>query len=334
MTINNKIIPLALALLADAAHAQTTIESALVRFQGANITDDLFAIAASTSGEFFGEPGLGNITSAQMSGTLIKSSRPNEKKTGQIKSLERRGSIGISQTFDKLTSASVTTGYTSNSHISRWYAFKVGQWWNKATISTEMEYTKTDAHRTIIDHYDTDFARIWTPARVKGDRYTLNVTWLATTHAVLLGSISHTKASDRPNSNAKTLEGRYFIDATLTAIHLKGGFYDDTSQARPTTDYGRISSREWEVQAHQHINDQLIGSLALREHYETETPRADVNPILHKHSRATQLRLRHRFVTGPVTDQVSEIYIFAGQYGSFDQKATINHFGLGGIYVL
>jgi hypothetical protein len=298
------------------------------------MTDDMFAAAASTNAEIIGEPGLGYITGAQMSGTFIKTSALNEKKTQRVTSLERRGSVGLSQTLDKLTSASLTYGYTSTTSLSRWYAVKVGQWWNKATISTDLEYTKTDANRAVVDRQDTDFARVRTPSNIKGDKYTLSLTWLATTHAMVLGSLTTNKASDRPNSNAGKIEGRYFFDATLTAIHIIGGFYDDTAATKLTTTYGRVSSREWETQIHQHLSDQFIATLAIRDHFETETPRADTNPVLHKHSRATQIRLRHRFVTGPVTDQVSEIYVFTGQYGSFDQKQTINHFGLGGIYVL
>ena len=327
-------LPAALAVIAETSNAQTTVESAYVRFKGADMTNDIFAVAASTTSEICGEPGLGNITGVQMSGTFIKSSAPNEKKTAQVTSLDRRGSIGLSQTFDKLTSASATYGYTATSYLSRWYAIKVGQWWNKATISTDLGYTKTDANRAVVDHYDTDFARVNTPSNVKGDKYTLSLTWLATTHAMVLGSLSTNKAPDRPTANAETIEGRYFFDATLTAIHLIGGFYDDTAATKLTTDYGRVSSREWEAQIHQHLNDQFIATVALRDHFETETPRADTSPVIHRHSRATQIRLRDRFVTGPVTDQVSEIYVFTGQYGSFDQKQTINHFGLGGIYVL
>jgi hypothetical protein len=338
MTLNKNLLtlslPAAFAVMPGTSYAQTTVESAFVRFQGADLTDDLFAVAASTTAEIIGEPGQGNLTGAQMSGTFIKSNAPNEKKTAQVTSLERRASVSLTQTFDKLTSAGVTYGYTSSSYLSRWYSLKVGQWWNKATISTDLEYTKTDANRAVIDRQDTDFARIWTPSNVRGDKYTLSLTWLATTHAMILGSIATNRASDRPTANAGSIEGRYFFDATLTAVHLKGGFYDDTAATGVSTDYGRISSREWEAQVHQHLNDQFIATVALREHFETESPRADTNPVIHRHSRATQVRLRDRFVTGPVTDQVSEIYVFAGQYGSFDQMKTINHFGLGGIYVL
>jgi hypothetical protein len=314
--------------------AQTKFESAFVRFSGENRIDDMYAASAVTTQELVGEAGQGNLTQVTGSGTFIMSNAPRSDGVGQERVLERRGSLGVDQTFEKLSTAGVSYGYTGTKTLSRWYALRAGQWWNKATISTDFEYTKTDADVTSRSYEDTDGYRVVTPSRTLGDRYSLALTWLATTRAIFMASMATSMTSNRPTSNAATVEGRYFFDPTLTALHLIAGGYIDRGPVKKTTDYGRISAREWEAQIHQHLSYQIIGTVSLRNHYETEIPRSPDSTTIHRHSRATQARLRNRFVTGPVTDQVSELYIFTGQYHSVDADKNVNHIGLGGIYVL
>lgn len=321
-------------LASNTSFAQTKLESAFARFSGERRTDDMYSVSAVTTQELMGEPGQGNLTQVTGSGTFIQSNVPALHGVGQDRTMERRGSLGVDQTYEKLTTAGVSVGYMSTSNLSRWYALRVGQWWNKATISTDFEYTKTNAKATAQDFLDTDGYRIVTPTSVRGDRYSLSMTWLATTRAMLVAGASSTTSSNRPKSLAGAIEGRYFVDQTLTAIHLSGGMYDDKSQVEKNTNFGRVSAREWELQVHQHLCEKLIGTVTLRNHFETEVPRSPATATVHRHGRATQARLRYRFVTGPVTDSVPELYIFTGQYRSVDTKKQVNHLGLGGVYVM
>jgi hypothetical protein len=211
---------------------------------------------------------------------------------------------------------------------------RVGQWWNKATLLTEVEGFRNNSDQAARSYLDTDGRRVLTPDRVQGNRYSLNVTWLASPQAMVMGSIAKITAVNRPEANSASLEGRYFISSTLTGVHFKIGAYEDTGNVSLKTDYGRISAREWESQLHQHLNDQFILALVFRDHFERELPRSVESFSVDRHSRMIQSRLRYRFVDGPVTDMVPELYFFVGQYQSFDAKVIINHAGMGGSYVL
>jgi hypothetical protein len=315
--------------------AQTKFESAFVRFSGENRTDDMYSLSAMTTQEFIGEAGQGNLTQVTASGNFIQSNVPTEGHLGgQLRSTERRGSVGVDQTYEKLTSAGASIGFTGTSVLARWYSLRAGQWWNKATISTDFEYTKTNAAATVLNYLDTDGRVVVTPTNVRGDRYSLSVTWLATPRAMVLASSAMSTASNRPKSNSASIEGRYFVDETLTAIHLSAGMYEDKSQVEKNTNFGRVSAREWALQIHQHLSEQLIAAVTMRNHFETEVPRSVESSTMHRHGRAMQASLRHRFVTGPLTDSVPEVYLFTGQYRSIDAKKQTNHFGFGGVYVL
>ena len=58
------------------------------------------------------------------------------------------------------------------------------------------------------------------------------------------------------------------------------------------------------------------------------------SPNVDRNALASQVRLRWRNVTGPVTDNVSEVYGYIGQYQSTEPDSLIRHFGIGGKYVL
>lgn len=315
-------------------------ELAGVRFQGQDRFDNLVAASKSITGEFFGESGQGNLTQLQASGTFIKSGRPAEYSKAQDISYERRASLGVTQTLGQLSSVGVSAGYTSQTteksknSLSRWYSVRVGQWWNKATLLTELEGLRNNSDQSARSYLDTDGQRVLTPDRVQGNRYSLNVTWLASPQSMVMGSVAKITAVNRPEANSGSLEGRYFIASTLTGIHLKVAAYEDTANVSRKTDYGRISAREWESQLHQHLNDQFILALVFRDHFERELPRSVESFSVDRHSRMIQSRLRYRFVDGPVTDMVPELYFFVGQYQSFDAKVIINHAGMGGSYVL
>ena len=315
-------------------------EVACVRFQGQDRFDNLFAASKSITTELFGESGQGNLTQIQASGTFIKSGTPAEYSESQDTSYERRASLGVTQTLGQLSSFGISTGYTSQTNnqsknsLSRWYSVRVGQWWNKATLLTELEGLRNNSNQSARSYLDTDGRRVLTPDRVQGNRYSLNVTWLASPQAMVMGSIAKITSVNRPEANAASMEGRYFISSTLTGVHLKVGAYEDTSDVSLKTDYGRISAREWETQLHQHLNDRFILALIFRDHFEREKPRSIESKSVGRHSRMIQSRLRYRFVDGPVTDLVPELYFFVGQYQSYDSKVIINHVGVGGSYVL
>ena len=319
---------------------ETRLEGAYVRFQGEERFDDMASVSATSSGEFFGDPGQGHLTQVQASGTLIRSGAPALYSPSQVITLERRGSIGLSQTISQLSSLGVSLGYTSRTTseskdtLSRWYAIRAGQWWNRATILTEIEIMRNDSSMPANSYLDTDLRRVLTPDHIQGSRYTLNLTWLATPHAMLLGSASKILTANRPDAISATIEGRYFVNFTATAIHLKGAAYEDSSEVGLNTDYGKVSAREFEVQLHQHVSDNIIAAFVSRDHLEQEDPRSLESELISRHSKMIQVRLRYRFVTGPVTDLVPEVYFFTGQYNSLDSNTKINHAGIGGTYVL
>lgn len=343
---NQKLHIIAICFLATAqaalAASETEVrtEGSYVRFQGDKRFDDMFATSLIASGEVFGEPGAGNITQMTASGTFIRSAAPSKTPGFETNSLERRASLGLSQTFSQLTSIGLNAGFTSQSNnesknsFSRWYSLRLSQWWNKATLLTELEVMRNDSRVPIIDYLDTDGRRVLTPNRIEGNRYSLNVTWLASPQAMLMASLTKIYSDNRPEAISGNLEGRYFITATSSAIHLKTAAYEDSSQVRQDTDYGRISARELEAQFHQHLSDHFIAAIVLRDHLETEKPRSLESDTVKRHSKMTQGRLRYRFVTGPVTEMVPELYIFFGQYNSLDSDTKINHVGMGGSYVL
>ena len=331
-------------LAADIANAgsatETRAEGAYVRFQGDNRFHDMFSLAAVTSGEFFANPGEGHLSQIQASGTFIRSGSPALYTPSEVITLERRASIGLSQTFSQLSSIGLNYGYASQSttdsknSLSRWYSIRAGHWWNKATLLTEFEALRNDSTMPARSYLDTDSRRVLTPDRVLGSRYSLNLTWLASPQSMLLGSVSKINAANRPDAISASLEGRYFLNATATAIHLKSAAYEDSSEVGLATDYGKVSAREFEIQLHQHLSDQVIAAFVSRDHFEQETPRSAESERLNRHSKMLQGRFRYRFVSGPVTEMVPEIYIFLGQYNSLDSDTKINHAGLGGTYVL
>jgi hypothetical protein len=324
-----------------ASATEVRTEGAYVRFQGDNRFDDMYALSAIASGEFWGDPGQGHLTQIQASATFIKSGAPAlYSSPSEIISLERRASVGVVQTISQLSSFGVNFGFTSQStsdsknSLSRWYAARVGHWWNKATLLTEFEAMRNDSSLPVRSYLDTDSRRVLTPDRVQGSRYSLNLTWLATPQAMLLGAVSKIITDNRPDAISASFEGRYFVNATATAIHLKTAAYEDSSEVGRNTDYGKISAKEFEIQMHQHVTDQIIFAVVSRDHLEQEDPRSLESDLLSRHSKMLQGRLRYRFVSGPVTDTVPELYFFLGQYNSLDSGAKINHAGLGGTYVL
>jgi len=300
----------------------------------------MMAVSAITSGEFFGESGLGHLTQIQASGTFIRTTAPAQYDPTDVVAIERRGSLGISQTFSQLTSLSLSLGFTrqttsdSKNSLSRWYSLRMGQWWNKATLLTEFESLRADSEQPSRSYLDTDSRRVLTPEKIQASRHSLNVTWLATPQTMLMAGLSKILAENRPNALSFSAEARYFIAPTSTAIHLKTAAYEDTGTVGLTTDYGRVSAREIETQIHQHINDKVILAVVSRDHLEDEIVRSKESDNIKRHSKMLQGRLRYRFVTGPVTDTVSELYFFMGQYNSLDASTKINHAGFGGSYVL
>jgi hypothetical protein len=323
-----------------ATPTETRAEAAYVKFQGDDRTDDMMAVSAITSGEFFGESGLGNLTQIQASSTFIRTNAPAQYDPTDVVAIERRGSIGFSQTFSQLTSLGLSVGFTnqttsdSKNSLSRWYSLRLGHWWNKATLLTEIESLRTDNEQPSRSYLDTDSRRVLTPEKIQGSRHSLNLTWLATPQTMLMAGFSKILSENRPNALSATLEARYFIATTSTAVHLKSAAYEDTGTVGLATDYGRVSAREIEAQIHQHVSDKVIVALVSRDHLEDEVVRSMESDNLKRHSKMLQGRLRYRFVSGPVTDTVSELYFFMGQYNSLDAGTKINHAGLGGSYVL
>lgn len=317
-------------------------EGSYVRFQGQDRFDDMYATSFTASGEAFGESGSGNITQVTASGTFIRSGTPStsSESESQVVSLERRLSLGVSHTLSQLSSIGVTAGLTSQSDseakntFSRYYSLRLGQWWNKATLLTEFEAARSDSRQPFKRYTDTDGRAVMTPSRVEGNRYSLSLTWLATPQAMLMASLTRATAENRPDAVSGSLEGRYFFMGTLTAFHLKSTAYEDLGEVGRETDFGQISAREYEAQIHQHLSDRIIAVIVQRDHFEVEDPRSVEDDVANRHSKTIQGRLRYRFVTGPVTEMVPEMYVFFGQYNALDSDSKINHVGIGGTYVL
>ncbi len=313
--------------------AQTSAEMATAQFSGTKINAQLTSVRATTAGDFFAEPGAGYLTSITLNGAVNATELPDTYGIVSI-SQERRGSISLSQSVGKLTNIGVSSGYIKGAGFSRFDSLSFGQWWNKATILTDLSATMSRSERLSRDYQDTDGLRVRVAPRTDGRTWRLGLTWLARPDFMIIGSAATTTSSDRPRANAETLEARYFINATATAIHLGADAYDDTAQVVKTTDYGRIVARTANMSIHQHLNDQWIASVAIRDHRETETPRSSDSASLTRHARELRGKIRWRQVTGPVTDDVSEVFVFAGQYVSYDQSTMVQHMGLGGKYVL
>lgn len=314
---------------------ETVVESSATRFSGDKYNDSLASLGITHTGDHFAESGYSTQIAAQQ--ILLVSMGPDVY-GDETKTLERRGSIAVDQTIDQLTTIGASYGYTlatgASKTFNRYYSGRIGQWWNKATILTSLEVTHSGTDRKSRDYMDTDGLRVVTPKYVSGKNYTLGVTWLATTYAMVIARATVSTSSDRPVSDSGNLEGRYFLSETRTAFHLKIAAQNDRSGVAKNTDYGQIHGRGIEGQIHQHISDQWIGAVVHRRHFETETPRSSDSPTINKSSSASQLRLRWRNVTGPVTENVSEIYGYIGQYQSTDSDSLIRHVGIGGKYVL
>ncbi len=315
------------------ALAQTAVEMSVAQFTGTEINAQLTSLRATTTGDFFGEPGAGYLTSLTVQGAVNATELPDTHGVVSLAS-ERRASAALSQSLGKLTTIGLSSGYIKGSGFSRFDTINFGQWWNKATILTELSTTWSRSDRLPRDYQDTDGMRVRVAPRADGRTWRLGLTWLARPDLMMIGSASTTTSSDRPKANAETLEGRYFINATLTAIHLGVEAYDDTAKVMKTTDFGRIHARTAYVSLHQHLSDRWIASLAMRDHQESETPRSPESPSLRRHGQELRGKIRWRQVTGPVTDDVSEVFVFGGQYRSLNESSLIQHMGLGGKYVL
>jgi hypothetical protein len=314
------------------AQAQTTAEASIAGFSGKDLSAGVQSLRASTTGDFFFEKERLLPSTVIVQGTVIQT-RAKDSYGVEKDSVERRANIGFTQSFGKLTSLSLGTGYVKNTGFSRYSSATFGQWWNKATILTEVTYSASNSERSSRDYLDTDGFRVVVPPRSDGRTGRFGLTWLARPDLMLITSASTSVSSDRPKSNAVTAETRYFFQPTLTAFHVGYDRYVDTAQVKKTTDYGRVSAWSGLISAHQHLSDQWILSLYEREHFETETPRSADTAVTKRHTRENRVKLRWRHVTGPVTDDVPEVSVFAGSYYSFADESKINHLGLGGKYV-
>ncbi len=328
---------LALTAILPSAHgfSETIAESAYTVFTGDKYLDHLGALRLQYSGDVMSETGYATTISARQS--FMQSFAPDAYGT-QAETYERRVSVSLDQTIDTLSTVGASCGYSlttgSSKTENRFYSVRLGHWWNKATLLTNIEMTQSGTDRPARDYGDTDGSRIRTPGSVSGKTYSLGLTWLASTYAMVMASANSSRSSDRPVADSGSLEGRYFLADTLTALHLKLSAYKDRSMVEKTTDYGQVQGRELEGQLHQHLNDQWIAAVVYRRHWETEMLRSAASPNIDRISWSSQVRLRWRHVTGPVTDNVPEIYGYAGQYQSTESDSLIRHIGIGGKYVL
>jgi hypothetical protein len=320
-------------LASKAALAQNSLEMASVAYSGTKVNAQLHAVRATASGDYFSSPGSGYTTTVMFNGAYNISDQADSY--GVLKTTkERRGSLSVSQSFGPLSTVSVSAGYIKSTGFSRFDTLTVGQWWNKATILTEVTAVLSRSDRLARDYQDTDGMRVRVAPRVDGKTWRLGLTWLARPDLMVLGSASTTSSSDRPRSNASSIEGRYFFAATKTALHIGVDTYEDTAQVEKVTDFGQVSSRTANFGVHQHLSDRWIASLMMREHGEREVPRSMESITIKRRSQELRGKIRWRQVSGPVTDDVSEVYGFAGQYVSYDQSMSIQHVGFGGRYVL
>ncbi len=324
-----------LAALPSVASAETVIESALSRSVGKTYSDKMGSLSLSHMGDYISESGY--TTQLSMAHNFIESVAPDAY--GQdVKSYDRRASLSVDQTIDGLSQVGATIGCnlvtSAGKSNSRFYSLRLGHWWNKATLQTSFEMSQSRSEKKSREFQDTDFRLITTADRVAGRSYSLGVTWLATTYAMILARATTAVSSDRPVADFATLEGRYFISDWRTALHVKVGAYRDRNGVGRGTDYGQIRGQGVEGRLHQHLSDRWIGSLSHRRQWETETPRSNESDKIERYSSASQVRLRWRYVTGPVTENVSEVYVYLGQYKNNEEDSLTRHFGLGGKYVL
>ncbi len=314
---------------------ETVFDASATRFVGSKYKDTLATASVMHTGDHLAESGYSTQIMAQQ--TLLESYGPDEYGKDML-TLERRGSVNVDQTIDQLTTIGASYGYSlatnTGKTMNRYTSIRGGQWWNKATILTTLEVTQSGTERKVRDYTDTDGLRVLTPSHVSGKNYTLGLTWLATTYAMVMARGTLSTSSDRPVADSGSLEGRYFLSETRTAIHLKLAALNDRNGVKQNTDYGQIRGRGVEGQLHQHLSDRWIGAVVHRLHWETETPRSLESPTIDRNSSSSQLRLRWRHVTGPVTENVSEIYGFIGRYQSTESDSLIGHVGIGGKYVL
>ena len=317
------------------ALGETVFESSYTRFIGEKYRDNLGSVSLDYSGDHFAESGYSTQIYGRQS--FMQSFGPDAYGKS-AESLVRRSTIGFDQTIESLSTVGAAYGYSlttgSAKTENRFYFVRGGHWWNKATILTNVEITESGTDRKSRDYLDRDGFRVLVPGYVSGKIYSLGLTWLATRNCMIMARANTSTSSDRPIADSGSLEGRYFLATTLTALHLKIGAYNDRSAVAQTTDYGQIRGREIEGQIHQHLTDRWIGAFVYRLHWETEVPRAMDSPNVDRNALASQVRLRWRNVTGPVTDNVSEVYGYIGQYQSTEPDSLIRHFGIGGKYVL
>jgi hypothetical protein len=315
--------------------AETVAEAAYTRFVGDKYRDHLGAIRLQYTGDLFADSGFSTLISARQS--FMQSFAPDSY-GNEVESYERRTSLSFDQTIDTLSSLGASFGHSlttgSSKTENRFYSIRGGHWWNKATLLTSLEMSQSGTDRKSRDYLDSDGLRVLTSNHVAGRTYSLGLTWLASTYAMVMASANTSTSSDRPIADSGSLEGRYFISDSLTALHLKVSAYRDRAMVERTTDYGQVQGREVEGQVHQHVTERWIAAVVHRRHWETETPRAAELPSIDRKSSSSQLRLRWRHVTGPVTEHVSEVYGYLGQYQSTQADSLIRHIGFGGKYVL
>ncbi len=315
--------------------AQRDIESAAAIFAEDTRQTILFSALGSASGKWLSEAdGLG--TSLRLGGSFKEidfkdESDPiaKEQLKGAAGLTERSFNIQAEQGLRVGSKIGVMAGQTySDLSRSRWFGFRVGEWWQQETFQTVLEYRRTVSDVTALDVTDTDGARVLTPSVIDGNTLALNVTHFTTPSTILLGGISRTERLDRPDAWSVTGEVRQFLDAAGGSLHVALGHYANVGTVRQVTLVGEVISNSVRTEWHQRLGRWIV-SPGYRWYSEKEDPRAADAPVKTTGTDSIYASLRWRWDESQlwVADQ-PETYAFFGRYATSEPR-TVSWVGLG-----
>ena len=322
-------------LIESPSFAQRDFEAAAAVFGEDTRQTLLFSAAGSTSGKWFHD-GEGLGTSLRLGGSFKKINFTDEADPiakDQLKGAsiltERSFNIQAEQGLRIGSKVGAMLGRTySDLAVSRWFGFRVGEWWLQETLQTVLEFRRSVSDVTPLDVTDTDGARILTPAVIDGNTWSLSVTHFTTPSTILLGGATRTERRDRPDAWSFTGEIRQFIDASDGALHVAMGHYENLGTVRQVSLIGEVVSNSLRMEWHQRVGPWIIAP-GYRWYAETEDPRAADAPSKTTGTDSIYATLRWRWDEGQlwVADQ-PESYAFFGRYVTSEPR-TVNWIGLG-----
>ncbi len=204
----------------------------------------------------------------------------------------------------------------SRAGSSKWLGVNFGEWWLEETFQTVFSATRTWVEQI---PYSTllpgDLQRVYLPENVDGWNFGVSFYQLTTPNLILRGGYNLITRSDRPNAHALNAEGRYYVEPTRSAIHLKGAYYLNVGEVKPVSLYGEVEAYSASLEWHQRLAKQWILMGGYRYYFEKETPVAATASINQIGSDYFYGSLRWRFAdVGWTAEESPEIYVFGGFY--------------------